>query len=57
MPKIKNGPKWLHQATSVQHTTEYMVLQQFQIYFSIDDRWFAKHCRISEFQLSRPSDI
>jgi len=32
-----------------------MPLQHLCIYVSCDDRWFAKHCRITEFKMSRLS--
>jgi len=32
-------------------------LQQLWIYDAFDDRWFAKHCAISVFEMSRPTDF
>ena len=32
-------------------------LQQLWIYDSFDDCWFAKHCTISVFEMSRPTDF
>jgi len=32
-------------------------LQQPRIYDSCDDCWFAKHCTISVFKMSRPTDF
>jgi len=32
-------------------------LQQLWIYDSFDDCWLAKHCSISVFEMSRPTDF
>jgi len=39
------------------YIVQYTSLQQLWIYDSFDDFWFAKHCTISVFKMSWPTDF
>ena len=59
---LRNVP-WLQQAIITSHTEcvqynmQCIASQQHCSYFSIDDHWFAKRCRISEFQIYQDQGI
>ena len=52
VPK-KEGPRQVPCSTPLKRTR----LEQYWNYDSFDDCWFAKHCSISVYKMSRPTDF